>query len=123
MKNFRELKIWNLGMELVFEVYQLVKELPEREKYGITAQITRAVVSIPSNIAEGSSRSSEKDIKRFLEIALGSAFEVETQMLILNKLKLVREDKIEKLITMIHEEQKMINGLISKLSTKPKAKS
>ena len=72
MKNFKELKIWQLGMKIVKEIYLFSNFLPEHEKYGLRSQITRAAVSIPTNIAEGSSRESDKDYKRFLEMALGS---------------------------------------------------
>ena len=73
-------------MQLVIDIYKLSNKLPKEEKYGLKSQITRAAISIPSNIAEGSSRSSDKDFKRFLEISLGSAFELETQLLIIQKL-------------------------------------
>ncbi len=75
MKNFRRLKIWEQGMEIVKKTYSLSKQLPADERFGLTSQITRAAISIPSNIAEGSSRTTGKDKKRFAEIALGSAFE------------------------------------------------
>ena len=75
MKNFQELKVWKLGMQIVKEVYTVAKVIPDDERYGLTGQITRAEVSIPSNIAEGSSRDSDKDYKRFLEQVLGSSFE------------------------------------------------
>ncbi len=82
MRNFKELKIWQKGLDIVVKAYKLTGYFPKEEKYGITSQITRASVSIPSNIAEGSSRSSEKDYNRFIEISLGSSFELETQLLI-----------------------------------------
>ena len=116
MKNFKKLQIWQQGMELVKEVYKLSKSLPSSEKYGLTNQITRAAVSIPSNIAEGSSRNSEKDYRRFLQIALGSSFEIETQLLIMQDLKLVHEQVIYSDIEMLITEQKMIISLISKLN-------
>ena len=80
MSNFKELKIWNLGIEIVLKTYQIAKFLPKEELYGLRSQINRAAVSIPSNIAEGSSRSSNRDYARFLEMALGSAFELETEL-------------------------------------------
>ena len=85
MRNFREMKIWNQGIDLAVLAYEITKQFPKEELYGLKSQITRAVVSIPSNIAEGCSRSSEKDFCRFLEISLGSAFEVETDLVIAEK--------------------------------------
>jgi four helix bundle protein len=92
MTNFRNLKIWQKGMELVIAVYKLSEIIPKEEKFGIKSQITRAVISIPSNIADGSSRSSKNDFKRFFEISLGSASELETQSLIIQELKLIKNE-------------------------------
>lgn len=78
MRDFRKLDIWKNGIELVKQVYQLSNKLPSEEKFGLRSQITRAAVSVPSNIAEGCSRNSEVEFKRFLEISMGSLFEVET---------------------------------------------
>ncbi len=115
MKNFRELIIWQKGIDLVIDIYKFSNDLPSDEKYGLISQIRRASVSIPSNIAEGSSRNSEKDFKRFLEIAIGSAFELETQILIIQKLSLIDKSKCDILIQSLQEEQKMINSLIIKI--------
>ena len=79
MTNFRNLKIWQRAMKLVIAIYNLTRMLPKEEKFGLKSQMTRAAISIPSNIAEGSSRSSPKEFKHFLEMSLGSAFELETQ--------------------------------------------
>ena len=76
MRNFRNMIIWNQGIDLAVKGYQLTKLLPKEETYGLRRQINRALVSIPSNIAEGCSRTSEKEFGRFLEISLGSAFEL-----------------------------------------------
>ena len=81
MRNFKKMHCWNLGMEIVGLVYQLLKKLPDSEKYGLRSQISRSAISMPSNIAEGCSRSSNKDTARFFEISVGSAFELETQLL------------------------------------------
>ncbi|MFQ6611384.1 MAG: four helix bundle protein [Fidelibacterota bacterium] len=116
MKNFKKLQIWQQGMELVKKVNKLSKSLPSSEKYGLTNQITRATVSIPSNIAEGSSRNSEKDYQHFLQIALGSSFEVETQLLIMQKLEMVPKQAVRLVMDILIPEQKMINSLISKLN-------
>ena len=93
---------------------------PQMKKFGLISQIRRASVSIPSNIAEGCSRHSEKDLKRFLEISIGSAFELETQILIIQKLNLIDKSKCDILIQSLQEEQRMINSLIIKIK---KAKS
>ncbi len=115
MRNFRTLYIWQQGVQLVADVMSCSEELPNEEKYGLKSQICRAAVSIPSNIAEGSSRQSEIEYRRFLEIAMGSAFELETQLIIIKKLHLISNTQIENLNTCLEIEQKMINGLISKL--------
>jgi S23 ribosomal protein. len=83
MRNFRNLEIWKEGITLVKLIYKLANELPNEEKYGLRSQITRAAVSVPSNIAEGCSRNSEVEFKRFLEIAIGSLFELETQLVLI----------------------------------------
>jgi len=84
--NFRKLNIWIEGIELVNKTYQITKTFPSEEKFGLISQINRCSVSIPSNIAEGSSKSSEKHFKTYLETSLGSAFEWETQLIIALKL-------------------------------------
>ena len=105
MKDFRKLEIWKRGIEIVKRSYEITKILPPIERYALARQINRSSVSIPSNIAEGSSRRSEKDNKRFLEFALGSAFELETQLIILKELNLSKTDKIDTLIDKINIEQ------------------
>ena len=102
-------------MDLVMDIYKLSEILPKEEKFGLRSQITRAVISIPSNIAERSSRSSQKDFNRFLEVSLGSAFELETQLLIIQKLELNKNNQINDILNSLHEEQKMINGFINRL--------
>ncbi len=88
MKNFKNLKMWQKSMEIVKEVYQFVSDLPKEEKFNLANQLTRASISISSNIAEGSSRRSDKDYARFIEMSLGSCFEVETQVLVAISLRL-----------------------------------
>jgi four helix bundle protein len=114
MKNFKKLTVWQKSMVLVKDLYIIAKQLPVDERYGLRSQVTRAAISIPSNIAEGCSRHSEKDFRRFLEIALGSSFELETQLLIMQKLKLV-ESELEMIIDQTCEIQKMLQGLMNKL--------
>ena len=113
MRNFRNLNIWKEGIEIVKEIYKLSQKLPSEEKFGLRSQITRAAVSIPSNIAEGSSRNSEVEFKRFLEIAIGSLFEVETQLIIIQELNLVSSEELKNIFELIEKEGKMINGLIN----------
>ena len=92
MRNFKELKIWQKGFDIAISAFKLAGSFPKEEKYGITSQITRAAVSIPSNIAEGSSRTSGKEYSRFMEISLGSSFELETQLLIAQAVKYVGQE-------------------------------
>ena len=115
MKDFKKLNVWQKSIELVTSVYKISKSFPAEEKYGITSQITRAAVSIPSNIAEGSSRHSEKDYFRFLEIALGSAFELETQLIIIGKLEMINSKELVMILDETKTVQKMLSGLMSKL--------
>lgn len=122
MKNFRDLKIWKLGMEIVKETYSIASELPDNEKFALRSQITRAAVSVPSNIAEGSAKTGDKEFKMYLEIALGSLFELETQLLIIEELKLSNSDPKE-LLKKINEEQKMINSFITAVKTRVKSAS
>jgi len=105
-------------MEIVREVYVLTPLLPEIEKYGLKSQIQRAAVSIPSNIAEGCSRDTERDFKWFLYIAIGSAFELETQLTISQQLGLILKAKVEPILLLLSEEQKMINSFISTIENK-----
>lgn len=118
MRNFREYDIWIDAMDLVNTVYTLVDGFPNTEKFALSSQITRSAVSIPSNIAEGASRSSEKDFARFLEIALGSAFELETQLLIANKRKYITEIEIDKSAKIVISLQKRIYALRKKVLNK-----
>jgi four helix bundle protein len=120
MRNFRTLNIWKEGITLVKKIYKLVEVLPNEEKFGLKSQICRAVVSIPSNIAEGCSRNSDTEFKRFLEIAIGSAFELETQLIILNELEFITKEQLNPIFELLNNEQKMINGLISKIKNTTK---
>ncbi len=115
MRDFRKLNIWIQAIEIVTKTYELSKELPDTEKFGLKSQIQRAAVSIPSNIAEGASRNSEIEFKRFLEIAIGSAFELETQFIVIQNLKMINEEKLKELFEILALEQKMLNTLITKI--------
>ena len=115
MRNFRKLEIWKGAIELAKIIYKTTEVFPHVEKYGLISQIQRAAVSIASNIAEGSSRKSEADFARFLEISIGSAFEVETQLIIAKELNYINESDFEHLISHICKLQKQINALITKI--------
>ncbi len=102
-------------MDIVEEVYTIKTLLPSEEKYGLKSQIQRAAISIPSNISEGCSRSTDPAFIQFLEYAEGSAFEIDTQMLAAIRLKMLDKETVAQLTTMLEEEQKMINAFISSL--------
>lgn len=114
--NFRELKIWKKSMDMVFEVYKLTKQLPDVEKFSLVTQINRSAISMPSNIAEGTSRNSKKEITRFLEIAIGSSYELETQLILTGTLYKENKELVEQLIDKINEIQKMIVGFKKKIN-------
>jgi four helix bundle protein len=113
MKNFKKLKIWQKGMELVMLTYKLADQLPKEEKYGLRSQMTSAVISIPSNIAEGSSRNSKKDYLRFLEYSLVSAYELETQVTAIDMLNYGERELRELILAGIDEDQKMLQSFIT----------
>ncbi len=115
MKDFKKLQIWQKGIEIVKLSYKITEQLPSTEKFNLVSQINRAAISIPSNIAEGSSRRSEKDYFRFLEIALGSCFELETQLLILIELGFITSESINGLLSEVKLEQQMISAFSQKL--------
>ena len=115
MRNFREMIIWKEGMNLATEIYRITKIFPKEEEYGLKSQIRRAAVSIPSNISEGCSRSSEKEFRRFLEISLGSSFEVETDVIIAERLQMIPERESKIILGALQLEQKRINSLVTKI--------
>lgn len=114
MKNYKQLKVWQKGVELVKLAYLLTKQLPAEEKFGIISQINRAAISIPANIAEGSSRDSDKDYGRFLQIALGSAFELQTYCILIKSLGWNTED-LEQFEALIEEIIKMLHSFIKQI--------
>lgn len=116
MRNFKELKIWQKGFSIAVNSFKLINTFPKEERYGISVQITKAAVSIPSNIAEGSSRTSEKDYNRFLEISLGSSFELETQLLIAHAANYGDNEIRAGILKDIDEEQKMLISFMNKLN-------
>ena len=123
MRDFRKLEIWQRGVGIAREIYILTKTFPVKEKFGLCSQIERAAVSIASNIAEGASRQSESDFARYLEIAVGSSFEVETQLFIAKEIGYISEDTLQQHLKELDILQKQTNQLIQKLRKSPKAKS
>jgi four helix bundle protein len=117
MKNFKQLKIWQKGFDIAVNSFKLTSTFPKEEKYGLTSQITRSAISIPSNVSEGSSRSSNKDYSRFIEIALGSSFELETQVLIADAVNFGQKEIRDIILKDIDEEQKMLMSFMNKLSS------
>lgn len=113
--NFKKLKIWQSGMLLCEVVFKITKEFPKSELYSLTSQINRSAVSVPSNIAEGSSRSSKKDFKRFLEISLGSLFELQTQIVLASYKNYINNKELIDIEERTEELQKMISGFIKSL--------
>lgn len=107
MHNIKELKIWNKAIELTVEIYKATEKFPKEETYGLTSQIRRAAVSIPSNISEGAGRNSNNEFRHFLSIANGSSYELQTQLTISNKLDLLNDGTTEALLNKIDEIQKM----------------
>jgi four helix bundle protein len=115
--NFKELKVWKAGIELCKVIFVLTRAFPPEEKFGLISQMTRSAVSIPSNIAEGCGRKSNKEFYQFLNVALGSSFELETQVIIAKEFNYIADDKSEAICPTIIEIQKMIAGLQKSLNT------
>ncbi len=112
MNNYKELIVWQKSRMLVKSVYSISTQLPSEEKFGLISQIRRCAVSIPSDIAEGVSRTSKKEFAYFLEIAYGSSFELETQLLLCIDINFLPNDMINLVISELQEIQKMIYSLI-----------
>ncbi|RLD59353.1 MAG: diversity-generating retroelement protein bAvd family protein [Bacteroidetes bacterium] len=123
MHNFKELKVWQKSRVLTSEIYNITRKLPKDERFGLISQMDRAVVSIPSNIAEGSGRFTNRDFRRFLDYSLGSAYELETQIILSYDLGFVSEKDYLEILKKIEEVQKMIFGFRKTLSIKSKVSS
>jgi len=115
MRNFRKLIIWQKAIEITTDVYYFAASLPIEEKFGLRSQITRASVSMPSNIAEGCSRRSDKENAHFLEISLGSSFELETQLIICNSISIGDCAITDKILPNLYDFQKMLNAYYTKI--------
>lgn len=115
MNSYRNLIVWQKSVAMVTLVYKLLKKFPDDEKYGLISQIKRSSVSIPSNVAEGYGRNYTKEYARFLQIARGSLFEMQTQLQISINLEFIRENDLHEIKSLSVEIEKMLNVLIKKL--------
>ena len=117
IKSYKDLLIWQKGFQIVIATYKLTKAFPQEELYALTSQIKRASVSIPSNIAEGYGRNTDKSFSHFIDISRGSLYELETQLLIAKELEFIQDlDMFNHVISLINEESKMINAFSNSLS-------
>lgn len=119
LKTYKQLIVWQKSLNLAIEVFKISKKFPKSELYGIVSQIRRATFSIPSNIAEGYNRGSRSEYKKFLQIAYGSAAELETQLLISFKTKILRQSDFLRLNNLLTEILKMLNKMIMTLKSDP----
>ncbi len=113
LSDYKDLNVWRESMDLVESIYRLIKFLPKKEIYALSSQLRRAVISIPSNIAEGQNRNTQKEFVQFLYVSLGSASEVETQLLIAKRLNYLQN--IETELNQIGKIRRMINALINSI--------
>jgi four helix bundle protein len=117
-RNYRDLIAWKRSMNLVLEVYKASKHWPKEETFGLMNQVRRAVVSIPANIAEGQGRDSAKEFLRFLNIANGSLYEVETHLLIASQLGYLAQNDTDAITQQTSEVGRLLNGLMGSLRTR-----
>lgn len=116
IKSYKDLLVWQKGIEIVKEIYLLCKDFPKEEVYGLQGQMKRASISIPSNIAEGYGRNYTNSYIQFLKIARGSLLELETQIIISKELELINQDKYINIIKLITGKSKMLNAFIKSIS-------
>lgn len=114
-RNFRDYKVWQDAVEFSTYLYKITDSMPWFEKKGLCGQLQRAVVSIASNIAEGAAKPSDNDFAHFLDISLGSAFEVETQLLIAKNIGYIDNDTYNQIIRRLNEIERQLHGLINKI--------
>lgn len=115
MRNFRNYDVWTDGVDFCVQVYKMTEQFPKKETYALSDQMQRAAVSIPSNVAEGCSRRSEKEFGHFLEVSLGSAYEVETQMEIAARLGYVTRDQYDKSLESVQSIEKRLSSVINNI--------
>ena len=118
VQNYSQLIAWQKAMEMVTMIYRVTKQFPKEEMYGLTSQIRRAAVSIPSNIAEGQARTSTKEFLQFLAVAQGSRAEVETQIQIALRLDYMTNNRAQEILTLLSEIRKLMYGLSKVLQRK-----
>lgn len=116
LNSYKELTVWQKSIELVLEIYRLTDEFPKSELYGLTSQMRRAAVSVPSNIAEGYSRKHRQEYIQFVKVAFGSGAELETQVIIAKKLGLAGESEFRLAENLLNEVMKMLNKLVTTLN-------
>ena len=121
MRNFKELEVWKEGRILAKDIYLLSYVLPQDEKYGLISQIKRCVISIPSNIAEGCAKDSQKDFARFLQISLGSCFELESHLILCVDLNFINNIQATTNIESIQKLQRKISSLIKYVNIQAKS--
>ena len=122
-QNVEELAVWQKAIDLTVCIYQLTRGFPKDELYGLVSQLRRAAVSVASNIAEGRGRLNQREFRQFLGIALGSIFEIKTQLVVAGKLEMGSKAEIDKAAVLSEEVSKMLTSLINKLGLEPKAES
>lgn len=115
MHNFKELLVWQKAIDLVVKVYRTVESFPQKEKFNLISQMQRSATSIPSNISEGCGRNSNALFKQFLGVAIGSSYELETQIILSGKLGYIPDERLSELLGETTEVQKMLSGLSAKL--------
>ena len=116
MRDFRELKVWEKAHRFTLQVYRITKNFPSDERFGLTVQLRRAAASVPTNIAEGCGRDSERELARFMSIAAGSASEVEYQLLLACDLNYIQDETYRELNQQVNEVKRMLNSFIQKLT-------
>ena len=118
LKSYKDLKVWQRSYQLCLEIYKITKGFPDEEKYGLTSQLRRAAVSVPSNISEGYGRKTTPEYIQFLYIAYGSVCEIETQILLSGDLGYISNGRLEMLKEGIREVERMLKALIRSLENK-----
>jgi four helix bundle protein len=118
IQSHRDLKVWQLGMQIAQDIYAITRQFPDDERFGLTKQLRRAAASVPANIAEGNARDSTKEYLRFLAIAVGSLAEVETYLELAQRLDYIETKHSAKIADLLGEERRMLRGLQRSLRTK-----